>query len=157
MFALDTFDDNMCLSRCIAVHRGARPDRCTKEAIELSKQFKQFWVDSNDQQVQILRAVELTELKKVEEKLKLGIRVYEQSEDGTWRLIRQPAHYEVVGIKPMVIGWYGDHAFLIKDINKSPTFTLVPIAINSLCEQLIYSATQIAAQAVKPKSSVQAR
>ena len=71
-----------------------------------------------DQQVQVLRAVELTELKKAEEKFKLGIRVYEPSEDGTWRLIRQPAHYEAVGIKPMTIGWYDGHAFLIKDIKK---------------------------------------
>ena len=65
-----------------------------------------------------MRAVELTELKKVEEKFKLGIRVYEPSKDGTWRLIRQPAHYEAIGIEPMTIGWYGDHAFLIKDIKK---------------------------------------
>jgi len=65
-----------------------------------------------------MRAVELTELKKVEEKCKLGIRVYEPSKDGTWRLIRQPAHYEAIGIEPMTIGWYGDHAFLIKDIKK---------------------------------------
>ena len=114
LYALDTFDDSMCLFRCIAVHRGARPDRCTQEAIELAKQFR-WW--SNDQQ-KVLRAVELTELKKVEEKLKLGIRVYEPSEDGTWRLIRQPAHYETVGIKTMTIGWYDGHAFLIKDIKK---------------------------------------
>jgi len=60
----------------------------------------------------------LSELKKVEEKFKLGIRVYDPSEDDTWRLTRQPAHYEAVGIEPMTIGWYGDHAFLIKDIKK---------------------------------------
>ena len=105
----------MCLFRCIAVHRGSRPDCCTEKAIELAKQF--WWV-SNDQLEQILRAVECTELKKVEEKLKLGIRVYEPSEDGTWRLIRQPAHYEAVGIEPLTIGWYDGRAFLIKDIKK---------------------------------------
>jgi len=112
MYALDTFDDNMCLFRCIAVHRGVRPDRCTEKAVELAKQF----VGASDQQ--LLHTVEFTELKKVEEKFKLGIRVYEPSEDGTWRLIRQPAHYEAIGIEPMTIGWYGNHAFLIKDINK---------------------------------------
>jgi len=32
MVALDTYKDNLCLWRCIAVHRGVRPDRCTKEA-----------------------------------------------------------------------------------------------------------------------------
>jgi len=113
--ALDTFNDNLCLFRCVAVHRGARPDRCTEKAIELAKHF---WVKTNNEQVKFLRAVEYTELKKVEETFKLGIRVYEPSEDGTWRLIRQPAHYEAVGIEPMTIGWYGDHAFLIKDIKK---------------------------------------
>ena len=58
----------------------------------------------------------VSELKKVEEKFKLGIRVYEPSEAGIWRLIRQPAHYEAVGVEPMTIGWFGDHAFLIKKI-----------------------------------------
>ena len=91
-----------------------RPDRCTEKAVELAKQF----VGANDQQVQLMHAVEFTELKKAEEKLKLGIRVYEPSEDGTWRLIRQPSRYEAVGTEPMTIGWYSDHALLIKDIKK---------------------------------------
>ena len=64
LYAPELFDDNMCLFRCIAVHRGVRPDRCTEmAAIELAKQF----VGTSDQQVQLLHAVEFTELKKVEE------------------------------------------------------------------------------------------
>ena len=86
------------------MHRGVRPDRCTEKAVELAKQF----VGANDQQVQLLHAVEFTELEKIEEKFKLGIHLYEPSEDGTWRLIRQPAHYEATGIEPMTIGWYND-------------------------------------------------
>ena len=121
MYALDTFNDDLCLFRCIAVHRGVSPNRCTEKAVELAKQF----VGPNDQQVQLLYAVEFTELKKVEEKFKLGIRVYEPSEDGTWRLIRQPAHYEAIGIEPMTIGWYGGHAFLIKDIKKIANICLL--------------------------------
>jgi len=39
LYALDTFNDNMCLFRYIAVHRGTRPDRCTEEAVELAKKF----------------------------------------------------------------------------------------------------------------------
>ena len=86
----------MCLFRCIAVHREVRPDRCKEKAVQLAKQF----VGANDQQVQLLHAVEFTQLKKVEEKFKIGIRVYEPSEDGTWRLIRQPAQYGAIGIEP---------------------------------------------------------
>ena len=98
----------MCVFRCIAVHRGVRPDRCTVKAVELAKQF----VSANDQQVQLLHAVEFTELKKVEEKFKLGIRVYEPSENGTWRLIRQPAHYEAIGTEPMTTGLVQRPCFL---------------------------------------------
>ena len=76
---------------------------------------KRLWF-SGGGGAQVLRAVGFSELKKVEEKFKLGIRVYEPSEAGIWRLIRQPAHYEAVGVEPMTIGWYGDHAFLIKKI-----------------------------------------
>ena len=39
MMALDTYRDNMCLWRCIAVHKGARPDRSTKAAQGLAKSF----------------------------------------------------------------------------------------------------------------------
>ena len=75
-------------------------DRLAYTTVELAKQF----VGASDQQVQLPHAADFTELKKVEEKFKLGIRVYEPSEDGTWRLIRQPAHYEAIGIEPMTIG-----------------------------------------------------
>jgi len=37
--SLDTFNDNLCLWRCIAVHKGARVDRCTKKAREMAKSF----------------------------------------------------------------------------------------------------------------------
>lgn len=57
-------------------------------------------------------------LKKVEEFFKLGIRVYEPAKDDTCYLKRQPVHYEAVGIEPMTIGVYNNHAFLIKDIKK---------------------------------------
>ena len=39
MLALDTYKDNLCLWRCIAVHRGSRPDRSTTAARELAKGF----------------------------------------------------------------------------------------------------------------------
>ena len=39
MIALDTYQDNLCLWRCIAVHQGSRPDRSTTAARELAKSF----------------------------------------------------------------------------------------------------------------------
>ena len=39
MVSLDTFGDNLCVWRCIAVYRGARPDRCTQSARQLARGF----------------------------------------------------------------------------------------------------------------------
>ena len=39
MMALDTFNDNLCPRRCIAVQRGAQPDRSTQTATESAKTY----------------------------------------------------------------------------------------------------------------------
>ena len=60
LYALDKFNDDLCLFRCIAMHNGTISNRCTEKAVELAKQF----FGANDQQVQLLYAVQFTELKK---------------------------------------------------------------------------------------------
>src|SRR6218665_1028279 len=114
LYALDEYDDNLCLFRCIAVHKGARPDRCTKEAKQLALDYYKLGTT----EPRSWSKIPLDQLKTFETHFKLGIRVYEPTEDGIWRLLRQPAHYEEIGTKPMTIGFYNDHAFLIKNIAK---------------------------------------
>jgi len=78
MLALDTYRDNLCLWRCIAVHRGSRPDRSTTPARELAKSF--FYLIATPQDC---RKTCLDELDEVEKHLNkkqifkdwLGIRV----------------------------------------------------------------------------------
>ena len=80
MVALDTYQDNLCLWRCIAVHRGSRPDRSTVAARELTKRLFNLIVTPND-----CRKTSLDELEQVERHLNqksyfsdwLGICVYE--------------------------------------------------------------------------------
>ena len=122
MIALDTYRDNMCLWRCIAVHKGARPDRSTKAAQGLAKSFFKL----RDTPTNCVKT-SLDELEKVEMHLNkgtafsgwLGIRVYmpERVDDKevVWHLTRNPApQFKNV----MTIGIFGKHAFLIKDIKK---------------------------------------
>ena len=122
MVALDTYRDNMCLWRCIAVHKGARPDRSTKAAQGLAKSFFKL----RDTPTNCVKT-SLDELEKVEMHLNkgtafsgwLGIRVYvpERVDDKevVWHLARNPApQFKNV----MTIGIFGKHAFLIKDIKK---------------------------------------
>ena len=129
MVALDAYRDNLCLWRCIAVHRGARPDRSTKVAQGLAKSFFKLRDMPTD-----CPKTSLDELEKVEMHLNkgtafsdlLGIRVYEPERVGTevvWHLKRNPAA-QLKNI--MTIGIFGGHAFLIKDITKlAKTYTCV--------------------------------
>ena len=121
MVTLDSYRDNMCLWRCIAVHKGARPDRSTKEAQGLAKSFFKLRNTPTD-----CSKTSLDELEKVEMHLNkgtafsgwLGIRVYVPERVGTevvWHLTRNPA---VQFKNVMTIGIFGKHAFLIKDIKK---------------------------------------
>ena len=114
MVSLDTFGDNMCVWRCIAVYQGARPDLCTQSARQLARGF--FKSD-------IVTKTCLDELDKVEGFLNkrkqllewIGIRVYEPAlqENGEiyWHLRRNPPD-KLENI--MTIGIYKGHAFLIR-------------------------------------------
>ena len=63
MVSLETFRDNMCVWRCIAVFQGARLDRCTQSARQLARGF--FKLD-------IVLRTYLDELDKVEGYLNKG-------------------------------------------------------------------------------------
>ena len=85
MVALDTYQDNLCLWRCIAVHRGARPDQSTTAARELAKSFFKLRATPND-----CPKTSLDELDQVERHLNhkldfsdwLGSRIYEPAVRG---------------------------------------------------------------------------
>ena len=117
MVALDTYQHNLCLWRCIAVHHGARPDRNTQAARELAKSFYKLGT---------VPKTSLDELDKVERHLNqrspfsdwLGIRVYEperESDGVVWHLRRNPSD-KLKNI--LTIRVYNGHAFVIKDIVK---------------------------------------
>ena len=116
MVSLDTFGDNLCVWRCIAVYRGARPDHCTQVAKQLAKGFfKSHLVPKSS----------LDEIDKVEGYLNkgkqpcewIGIRVYEpgrqENDKIYWHLRKNPSD-KLKNI--MTIGSFEGHVFLIKDI-----------------------------------------
>ena len=116
IISLDTYADNLCLWRCIAVHRGSYPNRSTQEAERLMQEYgvrgrgktplqNLDWIETN-----LNRGKYLSEWE--------GFRVYEPERaenEIKWNLVRLPPE----DIKNLItIGRYGDHAFLIKDIEK---------------------------------------
>ena len=122
MVALDTFHDNLCLWRCIAVNRGARTDRSTREARHLAKSFfklEKLPMDLPRTAPDILENVErhLNQGEAFQDWF--GIRVYEpeRGDDGgvVWHLRRSPSTSQK---NILTIGIYEGHAFVIKDITK---------------------------------------
>ena len=109
MVALDSYEDNLCLFRCLAVSRGCTPDRSTNRARKLAASFYE-----RDKALPDVPETSLDQLGKIEEHFKTGIQVYEPTECGDWHLTRQAAQYD----EKVSIGIYGEHAFLIKDIRK---------------------------------------
>ena len=90
MFAFDTFQDQLCLWCCIAVHRGARPDRCTREVRALGNTFWEKQPTARDAPpvpLQIFHKVEnfLNNGKPLAEWL--GIRVYEPIREANGEII----------------------------------------------------------------------
>jgi len=122
MVSLDVYNDNLCLWRCIAVHRGARTDRFTKETRNLAQSFYKLKnIPEN------FAKTSLDELEKVEAHLNegspvsswIGFRAYEPErlENGevVWHLRINP-NPKLKNI--LTIGVYEGHAFLIKDTAK---------------------------------------
>ena len=85
MFSLDTYRDNLCFWRCLAVHWGTRPDRSTNKARELAQIYFKLSTLPND-----CPRTSLEDLEKIEKHFNhlrpssewLGIRVYEPARCG---------------------------------------------------------------------------
>ena len=98
MVSMGTFNGNLCLWRCIAVHQGAPPHRSTRAARELAKSFFKLRTAPNN-----TPRTSLDELDKVERYFNqgislshwLGIRVYEPERQVNgeilWHLRRNPS------------------------------------------------------------------
>ena len=69
LFALDTYSDNLCLLRCMAVHQGSYPNRCTEKAKQLAGKF---YFNDESHRPEAYQKITLDELKKVEETFKLA-------------------------------------------------------------------------------------
>ena len=116
VISLDTYNDNLCLFRCIAVHRGAHKRDNTRRARELAQSVFAAYPK--------LTAVTSQQFELVEKHFKQGIAAYSVKNAGDFILIHQPSRYDKVSHPTMHMGIYENHAFLIKDINKvSNNFT----------------------------------
>ena len=116
VMSLDTYNDNPCLFRYIAVYRGAHRRFNTRRARDLAQSFRAAYPK--------LPFITLKEFHLLEKHFKQGIAAYSVTNAGAFVLTHTPSHYDTVSHPTMNVGIYEGHAFLILDINKvSNNFT----------------------------------
>ena len=111
ILAFDTFRDNLCLFRCIAVHRGAHVRRNIRRTNELAETFFA-------QRPGLRNRLTDRHLPLLEKHFKQGIAAYTVQPNGDFILTHLPANYDKVGSLVLTMGLYEGHAFLIRDIKQ---------------------------------------
>ena len=106
---LDTFRDNLCLFRCIAVHWGAHVRRNIRRTRELAEAFFA-------QHPGLRNRLTDRHLPLLEKHFKQGIAAYTVHPNGDFVLTHLPANYDKIGRPVLTMGIYEGHAFLILDI-----------------------------------------
>ena len=99
LIALDQYDDELCVFRCIAVHQGAHHRFNTKRARELAESF--FAAHDIPNQKITQRHFPL-----IEKYFQQGIAAYEINEEGKFALKYLPSRFDKIGIPEMNIGIY---------------------------------------------------
>ena len=110
VISLDTFNDNLCIFRCMAVHRGANKQFNTQRARELAQSFFAAYPK--------LPFITLQQFHLLEKHFKQGFAAFSVTNAGDIILTHHPSHYDKVSHPTMNIGLYEGRAFLITDINK---------------------------------------
>ena len=111
VLSLDTYEDNLCLFRCIAVHWGAHVRDNLRKTRELEKSFF-------SQRPDLRNRLTDKHLSLLEKHFKQGIAAYEVQPNGDFVLTHIPANYDQVGIPLLNMGLYYGHAFLITDLKQ---------------------------------------
>ena len=110
VISLDTYSDDLCPFRCIAVHQGAHKRDNTRKTKELAQSFFGKYHK--------LTAITQQQFELLEKHFQQAIAVYRVTSFGDFILIHHPSYNGKVYHTPMHMGSYENHAFLIKDINK---------------------------------------
>ena len=111
VLSLDTYRDNRCLFRCIAVHWGVHVRDNMRRTRELEESFFA-------QRPGLRNRLTDKHLPLLEKHFKQGIAAYTVQPNGDFVLTHLPANYDKVGRPVLTMGLYAGHAFLIRDLKQ---------------------------------------
>ena len=102
VISLDTFNDDLCLFRCLAVHRGADKQYNIRTTRELARSF--FAAHPK------FTVITLQHFHLLERHFKQGIAAYSVTNDGDFVLSYTPSRYDKVGPPTMTIQFNSDNS-----------------------------------------------
>ena len=111
VLSLDTYRDNRCLFRCIAVHWAAKVRDNMRKTRELENSFFA-------QRPGLRNRLTDKHLPLFERHFKQGIEAYTVQPNGDFVLTHFPVNYDQVGRPVLTMGLYAGHAFLIKNLGQ---------------------------------------
>ena len=120
IYKVDTFDDNLCVWRCLVIHNRIllgrkRPEEdTTREALKLAGQYYQ---QPTMKKVDV-RATKLVDFEGIARFLNINIRLYEPKNDShtIWCLVYGKNQHKE-SLPDVNIGLYQGHCFYIKDLD----------------------------------------
>ena len=120
--ALDTFDDNLCVWRCLALYKQKDVNRgaeiSTKEALNLAREF----YSDNKLKRKDVRTTKLVDFEGIAKHLNVNIMLYEPSKESgkdagkTWRLVYDKIQYRDT-LPTINMGLFKRHCFYISKID----------------------------------------
>ena len=120
IYKIDTFDDNLCVWRCLAIHNRItvgrkRPEEDTnRDALKLARDYyKQPALRTEN-----VRATKLVDFEGIARNYNINIRLYEPKNNSktVWRLVYGKNQHKE-GLPDVNIGLYQGHCFYIKNLN----------------------------------------
>ena len=105
VISLDTFNDDLCVFRCLAVHLGADKQYNTRRTRELARSFFDAHPKPRG------NGITLRQFHLLEKRFKQGIVAYTVTNNGDFVLSYTPPRYDKVGQPAMTVGIYGAHTF----------------------------------------------
>ena len=121
IYAIDNLNDNLCVWRCLVIHKRIRENRprpeeyTTRDALQLARDF----YNQPTLAVKCVRPTKLIDFERIAAKFQVNIRLYEptNSKTGrTWKLVFGQNQFRV-SRSNLDIGLYEGHCFFIKDVN----------------------------------------
>ena len=117
IFSVDKFDDNLCLWRCLAIHKNIQNNKPRAEEYVCSHALKlarEYYKEPRLKKGEV-RATKLVDMEGIAKHHALNIMVYEPKSQSVWRLAYGKTQYKA-SLPTMNVGLFEGHCFYIKDM-----------------------------------------